>query len=104
MTEREKWENNMIAKQPAFNSKDEAISYSLNKLKEDDELPEVFRSPDGGKFIAAGYQAFETLVRRGFKRVAGMEDLLKIRDGNTEKKVATTFRDIKAGNDGEAVQ
>ena len=95
MTEMKKWENEVIAKQPVFNSKEEAIDYSLKKMKEDQDLPEVFQEPDGGKFVAANYQAFETLMRKGYKRVAGLAELMHAQSDGGKKNVAKTFRDIR---------
>ena len=74
--EREKWENELIGKQPVFESKADAIKYALENY--DGDTLDIFQEPDGGKYVAANWQAFETLFRRGYTRIVDITELSKM--------------------------
>lgn len=78
MTEREQWEKELIDKQPVFETKADAIKHALQILEDDGDVPEIFQKTGEEKYIAANWQAFETLFRKGYERIVDMPALRKM--------------------------
>lgn len=80
--DREAWIKNVIAKQPTFDSKNEAIQAAIKanaKLK----VHEVWQEPKdrGGRYVVAEPQAFETLYREKYERVLDAAAITDIERG-----------------------
>lgn len=78
MTKIEQWERDTILSQPVFDIKEDAINYCLEKYDSQESFPEVYQEPDGGKYLAADFKAFELLLRSGYERIAGFADLMRM--------------------------
>lgn len=76
------WAKGVIAKQPAFDSKEEAIEAAI-KANEKLTIHEVWT--DGDRFIVAAPEAFEALVREEYKRVLDAGELAEIERGDADE-------------------
>lgn len=67
----EQWNKSVIAKQPVYDSKDEAIKAAIQANKKPGAVNEVWKEPKdkGGRYVVASSQAFEALHREKYKRV-----------------------------------
>ena len=72
---RTEWEDELLSKQPAFNTKEEAIKEALKKLKSE-RIYEIWQDPYENRFLVCHPQSFETLYRRGYEKVLGTGDLV----------------------------
>lgn len=104
MDKNEKWENSIVAKQPVFDSKEEAMQYALRDYEKGDKFPEIFLDSDGERYIAAVMPATEILYRKGFEVIASFADLMKLRSMDRANKMAKSFDEIRESNDGGPVQ
>lgn len=73
---REQWVKNLIAKQPAFDTKEQAVSAALKLIEQKKDYPEIWQDPKGEKFLVANAQAFEQLYRSGYKKAVDTGELV----------------------------
>lgn len=73
----EKWAESVIAKQPVFDSKKEAIEAAIKNQ----ELCEVWQEPNGGKYVVAEPEAYEALHRAKYKKILDAVTLADIERG-----------------------
>lgn len=73
---RAQWENAIIAKQPAFDTREQAVKAALERIEAKTDYPEIWQDPTGQKFLVANYQAFETLLRKGYTRAVETRELV----------------------------
>lgn len=73
---REKQIQTLIVKQPAFDTKEQAVSAALKLIEQKKDYPEIWRDPKGEKFLVANYKAYEQLYRKGYKRSVRTDELV----------------------------
>lgn len=78
------WAKSVIAKQPSFDSKEEAIQAAI-KANAKLSVHEVWKEPRGNKYIVAEPKAFEALTREEYKRVLSAADLNDIEGGDADE-------------------
>lgn len=80
----QEWAKAVIEKQPAFDSKEEAIQAAI-KANEKLTIHEVWKEPKGDRYIVAAPEAFEALVREEYKRVLDAGELADIERGEADE-------------------
>lgn len=80
----QEWAKSVIAKQPAFDSKEKAIKAAI-KANEQLTVHEVWKEPDGERYIVAEPEAFEALIREKYKRVLTAAELTDIERGDADE-------------------
>lgn len=78
------WAKGVIAKQPAFDSKEEAIEAAI-KANAKLTVHEVWQEPGGGRYIVAAPEAFEALTREKYKRELDSAELADIERGEADE-------------------
>ena len=78
----QEWAKSVIAKQPSFNSKEKAIQAAI-KANAKLTVHEVWKEPNGDRYIVAAPEAFEALTREKYKRVLSAAELNDIERGDT---------------------
>lgn len=73
---REQWMKSMIEKQPHFENKEQAVAAALKQIEAKTDYPEIWQEPNGGKYLVANYQAWETLYGKGYKKVMDQSTLV----------------------------
>lgn len=76
----EKWIKSVVAKQPVYDSKDEAVKAAI-QANEKQKVFEVWQQPDGGKYVVAAPEALEALYRAKYKRILDPAALADIERG-----------------------
>lgn len=77
------WAKGVIEKQPAFDSKEEAVEAAI-KANEKLSIHEVWKAPQDDRYIVAAPEAFEALSREKYKRVLNAADLADMERGETD--------------------
>lgn len=95
----DKWEQAIIAKQPAFDTKEEAVRLAMKKIQTKEDLPEIWQEPNGGKYIVANWQAFETLARKGYKKLIDAGSIKEVTESRTRTEKSDSFTIFKADDD-----
>ena len=77
---REAWAKDLISKQPVFDSKEKAIHAAIQANKKM-AVYEVWQEPNGGRYIVASPESFETLYREKYKKILDSSTLVDIERG-----------------------
>ena len=77
------WTENMIGKQPVFNSKNAAIQAAI-KANKKMKIHDIWKEPKsrGGRFVVAAPQAFEALYREKYTRILDAGQIADIERGD----------------------
>lgn len=75
--EQKKYAEDVAAKQPAFDSKVEALE-DLKRRHKNGEPRELWQEPNGGKYLVAGPQAYEMLYRLDYNRILDTTEVFKM--------------------------
>lgn len=78
----EKWIKSVVAKQPVYDSKDEAVKAAIQANKKPPNVYEVWQQPNGGKYVVAAPEALEALYRAKYKRILDPAALADIERGD----------------------
>lgn len=83
---REVWAKSVISKLPVFDNKKAAIQAAI-KANATLKVHEVWQEPNGGRYVVAAPQAFETLGREKYKRVLDSAMITDIERGEHVDKI-----------------
>lgn len=76
------WAKSVIENLPSFDSKEKAIQAAI-KANAKLTVHEVWKEPNGARYIVAAPEAFEALTREKYKRVLSAAELNDIERGDT---------------------
>lgn len=83
---RKQWEDELISKQPAFDTKEDAVKEALKRM-ESERIYQIWQDPYENRFLVSHPQAFETLYRRGYERILDTGDLVEMMDHDDIEEV-----------------
>lgn len=74
----EQWIKSVVEKQPAYDSKDDAVKAAIQASKQ--KVYEVWKDPNNGKYLVVAPEAREALDRAKYKRILDGSALADIKN------------------------
>lgn len=75
--EQKKYAEEVIGKQPAFETKSEAL-VDLRRRYAQEDIRQLWQEPNGGKFLVATGEAWEMMGRLGYKQIYSTADVFRM--------------------------